>query len=184
MNFSLSKHGSLKNYCLPFLFPLTMLMVAKPALSSPLVLVEVAEIIANVDHAREGIEKVNAIYDSTTLANFIVQPSNGAYTQLENAFISYKQKDGDWLSRFYHDNKIPENLYIKEIPPLQEKSNSAHFFAYIVTNLNKDTCNMLNKEIAPSVTYKFINQGDKINTNLETAGKCEDRSDNQIVILK
>jgi len=178
------QHRSLKNYCLALLFPLSMLLIVKPALSSLPALIEVAEIMANIDHARNGIEKVNAIYDSTALASLIVQPNNNAYTPLENDFLSYQKKGEDWLTRFYQDKKIPKNLYIEEISPLEGQLTSAHFFAYIITNLNEETCNMFNQLIKPSVTYIYINQGNKINTELKRNGTCEDKRDNQIVILK
>ncbi|MGK9173484.1 hypothetical protein KXR87_09650 [Yokenella regensburgei] len=181
---SLWKPRDLKTYCLPLLFPLAMSMVAVPALSSPLIFIEVADTIANIDHARGGLEKVDAIYDGTTLTSLIVQPTSNGYTQLENAFLSYKEQGGDWLTRYYRDKKIPENLYIKESTPLKGTSASAHSFAYVITKLNKETCNMFNNTIDPSVTYKYINQGDKINTSIEKAGKCEDKNDNEVVILK
>lgn len=163
---------------------LTFLLSPVPVSASPILILEVGDIIANVNHALDGIQKVDAIYDSTAISTLIIPAGNDYYPQLEKSYLSYKNKYRDWQKTFYQQNKIPNNIYIQEIPPIDGKSNHVKYFAYIITKLNKDACNLLHTQIKYNVQHIYINKGKAINITDKITGKCEDQSDNEIVVLR
>ncbi|MCT6589266.1 hypothetical protein N3553_05180 [Pantoea dispersa] len=183
MNFSLDK--KLKSFGCRFGAILLGVNLTTFSISaSPLMAIEVAETVSNINHTFEGINRVKAIYKPAEIVALISSPSNRYYNNLEESYISYERKGSDWLKRFYIDMKIPENLFIKEIPPLDGKSKDVKYFAYIITNLDKNSCKMLHSEIKSLSVYEYINPGKEVNTLEKRKGKCEDKKDNEIVVMK
>ncbi|NIG21294.1 hypothetical protein F3J37_21715 [Pantoea sp. Al-1710] len=155
--------------------------------ASPLLLLEVAETVSNVNHFSEGIKRVNAIYDSTEILKLLTQVNEVPgpyYFKLEQYYIDYMKKGPQWIQKFYLDEGIPKNIYMKEIPPLEETSRDMKSFAYIVTGLNKDSCDMVHKALKNSFHYEYINQGGRINTSIKRKGECKDIDDNEIIVLR